>query len=510
MEDKFLLGKGDNPVYLNYSKLNRHGFITGATGSGKTVTLKLISENLSKAGIPVFLSDIKGDLASLCQKGEVNDAIAERIDHNGLEDFEPREFPVEFFDVFSKTGIPVRTTISQMGPILLSRLMGLNETQEGILNICFKLADENSWLIIDIKDLRTMLNYLGDHASDLSSHYGNISKASIGAILRSLLVLEEQGGDQFFGEPNFDILDFIKLDDEGMGVVNILSSEELFNHPILYSTFLLWLLSELYERLPEVGDLDKPKIVFFFDEAHLLFDKKNKLVTEKIELIARLIRSKGVGVFFVTQKPTDIPDSIISQCGNRIQHTLRAYTPKEQKEVKAVAEGFRQKEGDDLVEEILNLKTGEAVVSVLDEDSKPTLAEKILVNPPESKIGTVDPAIRLNIINNSSLFSKYSDSIDRESAYEILSQKKLDDQEKEQERLKAEAEEKIRAREEQEAQKEAEKLAKERAKKEEKLSQAKAKKKTSYIDRVANNILGTIGREIGRQISRGIFGNRKR
>ncbi len=510
MDDKFLLGKGDNPVYINYSKLNRHGFITGATGSGKTVTLKLISENLSKAGIPVFLSDIKGDLASLSQKGEINEAISKRIDHNGLDDYEPREFPVEFFDVFAKKGIPVRTTISQMGPILLSRLMGLNETQEGILNICFKLADENSWLIIDIKDLRTMLNYLGDHASDLSQYYGNISKASIGAILRSLLVLEEQGGDQFFGEPSFDISDFIRLDQEKMGYINILSSEELFNYPMLYSTFLLWLLSELYERLPEVGDLEKPKIVFFFDEAHLLFDKKNKLVTEKIELIARLIRSKGVGVFFVTQKPTDIPDSIISQCGNRIQHTLRAYTPKEQKDVKSVADGFRQKEGQDLVEEILNLKTGEAVVSVLDEDSKPTIAEKILISPPESKIGTVDPSIRLNIINNSSLFDKYSDSIDRESAYEILSQKRLDDQEKEQERLKAEAEEKIRAKEEAQAQKEAEKLAKERAKQEEKLSQAKAKKKTGYIDRVANNILGTIGREIGRQISRGIFGNKKR
>lgn len=509
MNNKFLIGKGQNPIFINTSKLNRHGFITGATGSGKTITLKVMAENLSKQGIPVFLSDIKGDVSSICQAGETNDIVLERIKNNGIEDYENRSFPVEFFDVFGDNGIPLRTTISEMGPILISRLLGLNDTQEGILNICFKLADENGWLLIDIKDLRAMLNFVADNASELSSTYGNISKASVGAILRSLLVLEEQGGDLFFNEPDFDIMDFLKTDQNGQGIVNILASEKLFGFPMLYSTFLLWLLSELYENLPEVGDLDKPKIVFFFDEAHLLFSNDNKAVIEKIELIARLIRSKGVGVFFVTQKATDIPDTILAQCGNRIQHALRAYTPKEQKEIKAIAESFRQVEGQDLVAEISGLKVGQAVVSVLDEDSKPTFAETVIINPPESKIGAVDPSIRMQLINNSQLFAKYGEVQDPESAYELIIAKKEEDEKLAIEEAKAKEEEKIRAREAAQKAKEEERLAREREKELKKEEQSKGKRKSGFFDRFTNNVIGAVGREIGRQITRGIFGTKR-
>ncbi|MDO5026508.1 MAG: DUF853 family protein [Tissierellia bacterium] len=506
MADKFLIGKGKDPIYINLSKLNRHGFITGATGSGKTITLKVMAENLSKEGIPVFLSDIKGDVSSICQKGEINEKIQERIQANGLEDFEPREFPVEFFDVFGQEGIALRATISEMGPILLSRLLGLNAIQEGILNICFRLADDKGWLLIDIKDLRSMLNYVGDNAKELSNFYGNISKASVSAILRSLLVLEDQGGDLFFGEPNFDINDFLRRDEKGLGMINILSSQKLFNHPMLYSTFLLWLLSELYESLPEVGDLDRPKIVFFFDEAHLLFDNQAKAVLDKIEMIVRLIRSKGVGIFFVTQKATDIPDDILAQCGNRIQHALRAYTPKEQKEIRAVADSFRQDEGEDLVEVISNLEVGQAVISILDQGGKPSFAQKALINPPESKIASVDPIKKMQIINNSQLYNKYSEEIDPESAYEILLSKREEEKDlaiKAQESLKRKKEEAL-------IKKEEEKIKAQEEKELKRQSQLKDKRKTGYIDRLANNVIGAIGREIGRQITRGIFGTRRK
>lgn len=516
MDNKIILGKADEKVYLNLSKLNRHGFITGSTGSGKTVTLKVVAENLSKCGVPVFLSDVKGDVASLAEQGQTNEIIAQRVSDIGLDEYENRKFPVEFFDVFAEKGIALRTTISEMGPILLSRLLGLNETQEGVLNIAFKLADEEGLLLIDIKDLRSMLNFVGENAAELSSHYGNVSKSSIGAILRSLLVLEEQGGDVFFGEPAFDIMDFIRTDAKGEGIINILSSEKLFNYPKLYASFLLWLLSELYENLPEVGDLDKPKIVFFFDEAHLLFDEASKVLLDKVELIARLIRSKGVGIFFVTQKATDIPEEILSQLSNRIQHSLRAYTPKEQKDVKAVAESFRQDGELDLVEEILNLKTGQAVVSVLDEDSKPTFAKKTVICPPESKLGVIDPSLMLQIINNSSLYDKYQDSVDRESAYELLEKKKIEDEEnllRQKEEEQAQKERLALEREEakllEKKQREEAKLLERREREEAKAQAAKSKKTSSFFDRFANNIVGSVGREIGRQITRGIFGTRK-
>lgn len=479
---------------INTSKLNRHGFITGSTGSGKTVTLKVIAENLAKQGIPVFLSDVKGDISSIIEAGEINENIENRIDLTDYDSYENRSFDAEFYDVFGENGIPLRTTISEIGPVLLSKLLGLNKIQEGILNIAFKLSDERNLLLIDIKDLREILNFINENKKELSVKYGNISHASIGAILRSLLVIEQQGGDIFFGEPAFDIQDFLRTNDSGEGIINILSSKTLFEYPSLYSTFLLWLLSELYEELPEVGDLDKPKIVFFFDEAHLLFDDKNEVVNELVEKIVRLIRSKGVGIFFVTQKATDIPDKVLSQLGNRIQHSLRAYTPKEQKEAKAIAESFRQDGDMDLVEEILNLKTGEAIVSILDEDSKPTVAKKSFIYPPQSKIGEVNYSLIQKNINHSNLYDKYAEYIDNESAYEILQFEK-EERLKKQEQAKLKEEQRIK---EEKKQKEIEKETK------------KKNNRMSILERFTNNVIGSVGRTIGREITRGIFGNRRR
>lgn len=502
MENKVIIGKD---FEVNLAKLNRHGFITGATGSGKTVTLKVFAENLAKNGIPVFLSDIKGDISSVIEAGELNEAIGNRVQVIGLEDFEPRKFDAEFFDVFGEKGIPLRTTISEMGPIILSKLLGLNTIQEGILNIAFKLADERQLLLVDIKDLRAVLNFVNENKDELSSHYGNISQASVGAILRSLLVIEQQGGDLFFGEPAFDINDLMKTNSSGEGIINILSSKKLFEYPALYNTFLLWLLSELYENLPEEGDLDKPKIVFFFDEAHILFDDADPVLFELVEKIVRLIRSKGVGIFFVTQKATDIPDNILSQLSNRVQHSLRAYTPKEQKEVRAIAESFRQDDNMDLVEEILNLKTGEAIVSALDEDSKPTVARKTMICPPESKLGEADEAGILRVVNSSQLFEKYAETVDPESAYEILSKQKEEQMHNE---ILTKQEEEARMAEEQrlkELQKEEERKLKELQKEE-----TRKKNKTSFFERFTNNVIGSVGRTIGREITRGIFGTRRR
>lgn len=490
MENSILIGKD---TFLNLSKLNRHGFITGSTGSGKTVTLKVIAEKLSQNGIPVFLSDIKGDLSSVVQKGTFDENIKERLETIEVKDFENRAFDAEFFDVFAENGIPLRTTVSEMGPILLSRILGLNNTQEGILNIAFSLADDKGLLLIDIKDLRSMLNFINENRKDLSTYYGNISTASISAILRSLLIIENQGGDKFFGEPAFDILDFIRKNESGEGIINILSSKKLYESPQLYATFLLWLLTELYENLEEVGDLDKPKIVFFFDEAHILFDNKSDVLMKKIEKVVRLIRSKGVGIFFVTQKATDIPDNVLSQLSNRIQHSLRAYTPKEQKEIKAVADSFRQNDDMNLEEQILNLKTGEAIVSTLDEYSMPTIAKKVLILPPMSKLGQVDKITIQSKVNESTLYEKYAQSIDNESAYELLEIEK-------QKRMEVLSEQ---------AQEEELKKAEEKKQKEIEKEEKRKRNKTTILERFANNVIGSIGRSVGREITRGIFGTRK-
>lgn len=487
---KILLGKD---ATIHTSKLTRHGFIAGATGSGKTVTLKVITEQLSKEGVPVFLSDIKGDLSSLAQKGNIDENIAKRINEIGLKDYDNRKFEVEFFDIFGEKGIPLRTTISEMGPILLSKILGLNENQEGILNIAFKIADERQLLLIDIKDLRAMLNFVSENRKELSTMYGNISTASVGAILRSILVLEQQGGNLFFGEPDFDIKDFFRVNSNGEGIINILNSEKLITQPRLYTTFMLWLLSEMYENLPEIGDTEKPKIVFFFDEAHLIFENNDHILTKKIESIIRLIRSKGVGIFFVSQKATDLPDGVLSQIGTKIQHTLRAYTPKEQKTVKAIAASFRQVEESNLFDEILNLKIGEAIFSTLSEDSKPTYAIKTLISPPESKMGVVDYSETLALINSSILYEKYAEYIDKESAFEILA--------KEKERVLKEKEQKN--------------IEEERHKKEVKIIKMKEKEQSrkssrmSLFERFTGNIISSIGRAVGREITRGIFGTRR-
>ncbi len=521
MTQTISFGYGSKPAQLLSNKLNRHGVIAGATGTGKTVTLKVLAEQLSEAGVPVLLSDIKGDLASLAEKGEVTEKIAERLKKVHVEDFEPSSYPVAFWDIFGDNGINIRTTISEMGPILLSQLLGLNETQEGILNIAFKVADEQGLLLIDIKDLRAMLNYVGAHASELRNLYGNIAQQSIGTILRSLLVLEQQGGNQFFGEPAFEIGDLFKTDASGRGTINVLSSEKLFQTPKLYATFLLWFLSELYENLPEVGDLDKPKLVFFFDEAHVLFNQSNPAVQAKIELIVRLIRSKGISIFFVTQNPTDIPNAVASQLGNRIQHGLRAFTPAEQKNVKSVAETFRQEEGKDLVSVITNLKVGDAVVSTLQEDGSPSFAEVVSIYPPKSKLDAVDAFVRQQLVNQSPFYDKYAEMFDRESAHEQLLALEQQFQQEQEEALaqreaekQAEAERKEAEKQEALAQKEDEKQAKleekERERQERELErqarQAATKKGDSAMDRFTKNIMSSVGREVGRVITRGVMG----
>ena len=518
MTQTISFGYGSKPAQLLSNKLNRHGVIAGATGTGKTVTLKVLAEQLSEAGVPVLLSDIKGDLASLAEKGEVTEKIAERLKKVHVEDFEPSSYPVAFWDIFGENGINIRTTISEMGPILLSQLLGLNETQEGILNIAFKVADEQGLLLIDIKDLRAMLNYVGAHASELRNLYGNIAQQSIGTILRSLLVLEQQGGNQFFGEPAFEIGDLFKTDASGRGTINVLSSEKLFQTPKLYATFLLWFLSELYENLPEVGDLDKPKLVFFFDEAHVLFNQSNPAVQAKIELIVRLIRSKGISIFFVTQNPTDIPNAVASQLGNRIQHGLRAFTPAEQKNVKSVAETFRQEEGKDLVSVITNLKVGDAVVSTLQEDGSPSFAEVVSIYPPKSKLDAVDAFVRQQLVNQSPFYDKYAEMFDRESAHErLLALEQQFQQEQEEALAQREAEKQERKEAEKQealAQKEAEKQAKleekERERQERELErqarQAATKKGDSAMDRFTKNIMSSVGREVGRVITRGVMG----
>ena len=494
----FKIGRGNEDVELLARMSNRHGLIAGATGTGKTVTLKVMTEYFSEIGVPVFLADVKGDLASLALPGEINEKLQARIDFIGLNDFTFQSFPVRFWDVFGRLGHPVRTDITEMGPILLSRLMDLNDTQAGVLEIVFRIADEKGWLLLDLKDLRSMLHYAGDHAKEYTLKYGNISSASIGAIQRSLLQLESAGGDLFFGEPSLEIADLFGKDINGKGSINILAAEDLFNSPRIYSTFLLWLLSELFEELPEVGDLEQPKLVFFFDEAHLLFNDTPKALLEKIELVVRLIRSKGVGVFFVTQNPVDIPDSVSGQLGNRVQHALRAYTPKEQKAVNGAADTFRQNPDFDVKDVITELKTGEALVSFLDADGKPSVVERALIAPPKSAFGTISAEKREALIQNSPMFFKYTQTLDPESAHEII-QKKYD------EKSALEQEEELRKMKEKEAKAlEKQRLAEEKAK-------AKAKKNNPFSpEKVTKSFMSTVTSTLGREIARGLLGTIKK
>ncbi len=415
-----LIGKhGDTQCRLLPDKANRHGLITGATGTGKTITLQSLAEGFSRMGVPVFMADIKGDLTGISQAGTIGEKMASILKERGIDTPESIACPVTLWDVFGEQGHPVRATVSDLGPLLLARMLDLNETQTGVLNMVFKIADDNGLLLLDLKDLRAMLQYVGDNAKEFTTQYGNVSAASVGAIQRGLMQVESQGGDRFFGEPMLNIQDFMQTV-SGHGVINILAADKLLQSPRLYATFLLWMLAELFEQLPEVGDLDKPKIVFFFDEAHLLFNEAPKVLVERIELVVRLVRSKGVGVYFVTQNPLDIPDSVLAQLGNRVQHALRAFTPRDQKAVKATAQTMRQKPGLDIETAITELAVGEALVSLLDDKGRPSVTERVYVLPPGSQIGPISPAQRQALLQNSLVAGVYEKTEDRESAFEKL------------------------------------------------------------------------------------------
>ena len=466
--------------WLNLPYANRHGLITGATGTGKTVSLQILAEGFSDAGVPVFAADVKGDLAGISQPGEPKDFLFARAKKIGFDDYDFRGYPTIFWDLFGEQGHPVRTTISEMGPLMLARLMDLTEAQEGALHVAFRIADEEGLLLLDLEDLQALMKELAGRAKELTTEYGNIDKRTIGAIQRRLLVLEEQGAERFFGEPALDIRDFMRTTGDGRGYINILAADRLMRSPRLYATFLLWLLSELFEELPEVGDPDKPKLVFFFDEAHLLFDEAPKALVEKIEQVVKLIRSKGVGVFFVTQNPLDVPDSVLAQLGNRIQHALRAYTPREQKAVKAAAETFRQNPRFDTAEVITQLGVGEALVSTLEKKGVPSMVQRTLIRPPRSRMGPITETERRDVIRTSPVYGLYEEEVDRDSAYEMLQRRE---------------EERERQREEEEARK-----AEERERR-------RSSRRMSTTERFIRSMVGAIGTQIGRALIRGILGS---
>lgn len=424
-DDKIWMAKNEEKVSLLLRMANRHGLVTGATGTGKTITVKVMAESFSDAGVSVFLSDIKGDLTGMSQPGINTEDMQKRIEKFGLDEagWEYKGYPTTYWDVFAQKGIPVRATISEMGPMLLSRLMGLSDVQEAVLSVIFKIADDQGLLILDLKDLRTVVQAVGDHAADYKTSYGNITTASIGAIQRGLLKLESQGADKFFGEPALDIMDWIRTDENGRGMINVLNCEDLFQNPDLYAAFLLWMLSELYETLPEVGDADKPKIVFFFDEAHLLFNIDSKELQDKVVQVVKLVRSKGVGVYFISQSPTDIPNQVLAQLGNKVQHALRAYTPADQKAVRAAAQSFVVNPEFKTEEAITQLGTGEALVSFLDEKGAPSMVQRAKILPPQSQMGIIDANLLSELIASSDMFEKYFRTVDRESAYELLTGK---------------------------------------------------------------------------------------
>ena len=508
---KIWLATGNDRVYLEPKMANRHGLIAGATGTGKTVTLKVIAESFSEMGVPTFIADIKGDVSGMCLAGCENKHIRRSIDTMGIENFNYTSFPVRFFDVYAKLGHPVRTTISDMGPDLIARLLDLNDIQSGVLRIVFHIADDNGLLLLDLKDLRSLLQFVADNANDYKIRYGNVSAQSVGAIQRALLKLEDEGGDIFFGEPALEIGDWFDWADDGRGVMNILECAELFQHPLLYSTFLLWMLSELYELLPEAGDLDKPKIAFFFDEAHLLFKDAPKALLEKVEQVVRLIRSKGVSVWFITQNPMDIPETVLAQIGNRVQHALRAYTPNEQKAVRAAARSFRVNDSFDTETVLQELGTGEALVSVLDEKGIPSVVERAFILPPKSSMDAVEVPVIGTVLANSPLLDKYGVVVDRESAFEVLSAAAEQARLEAEEAARAKEEEKQRAAEEKAKAIEEKRLAMEQRAKERSQKSSSARSTTStMMGKVASSAMSSIGREVGRQFIRGIFGTMKK
>ncbi|PTK10483.1 helicase HerA-like domain-containing protein [Mammaliicoccus sciuri] len=478
------IAKNENEINLELGQANRHGLIAGATGTGKTITLKVLAEQFSKAGVPVFMSDVKGDISSIAEAGSIDDKIQERIDMMKIDDYKNNAFPVTLFDVFQKTGVPVRTTITEMGPLLIGKLLDLNNTQLGVLDIVFKVADESGLLLIDMKDFKALLKEINENRVEYAEKYGNISSASIGAIQRALLRLESEGAETFFGEPALQLEDFIKFDESGRGMINVLDASVLYQKPKLYATFLLWLLSELFESLPEVGDPEKPKIVFFFDEAHLLFNDSSKELIEKVEQVVRLIRSKGVGIYFVTQNPIDIPESVLGQLGNRVQHALRSYTPKDQKAIKSAAQTFRQNESFNTAQVIGELKTGEALISFLNDEGQPNVVDRAFIRQPESKIGVIDESVKKDLIDNAPLNETYKETFDRESAYEML-QNKIEKQPEEEPKTKKSTSTK-------------------------KETTSKKKEKPSQFQKETSKFLSTVGRQIGREIVRNIFGTKRR
>ena len=561
-DGKIWLAQSDKNLYLLPAMANRHGLIAGATGTGKTITMKVMAESFSDMGVPVFMADVKGDLSGMCRPGTDSENMRSRIERFGMENFQYKAYPTRFWDIFGEKGHPVRVTISEMGPVLLSRLLNLTEVQSGVLNIVFKVADEHGLLLLDLKDLRAMLQYVGDNRAEFTTLYGNVSSASVGAIQRALLAFEGEGGELFFGEPCLDIRDWMRSDIDGRGYINILSSDRLIQSPTVYSTFLLWMLTELFEKLPEVGDLDKPRMIFFFDEAHLLFDGAPKALVQKIVQVVKLIRSKGVGVYFISQSPSDIPNDVLAQLSNRVQHALRAYTPDEQKAVRAAARAFRKNPAFDTEEALMSVGVGEALVSFLDEEGIPSVVERSFILPPQSLMGPAEDRAVQSLIVSDEFDLKYRESVDRESAYEILvraneelelrrrqeaeaaaaeKQRQKEEAEAERQRLKEEAAaekqrqreaaaaEKQRQKEEAAAQREAEKEAERRKKTIQRAASNAASSvarsvSTNIVNtltggrtvstgtmakRAATNALSAVMREGSQSIIRGLFGNRK-
>lgn len=505
-------------VILHSQFANRHGLIAGATGTGKTVTLKVLAESFSRIGVPVFLADAKGDVSSLAKAGETNPKFEERIKSLNIDSIPFAASPVVFWDLFGEQGHPIRTTVSEIGPLLLSRMLNLNDTQEGVLSAVFRIADDQGLLLIDFKDLKAMITYVSEHAADFKAEYGNLPPASLGAIQRNLLALADQGGDKFFGEPALNIMDFIQTDNQGRGNINLLAADKLMNTPKLYATFLLWMLSELFEQLPEVGDMDKPKLVFFFDEAHLLFDNASDALQEKIEQVVRLIRSKGVGIYFVTQNPLDLPESVLGQLGNRVQHALRAFTPKDQKAVKTAADTFRANPEFEVDQAITELGVGEALISCLDEQGIPQIVERAWVMPPYSSFSPITTDERKGLMNQSVVAGIYEKEVDRESAFEMLQNKVA---ERQQQATQAE-QDKVEAKEQEalakQQAKEAEALAKQQARQQDLLlreQQKEAERSAKQREKMTQDILGTfaksaarsLGGSTGQKIVRGLLGS---
>ncbi len=528
IDKKVLMAKSDKPLYLLPGMANRHGLIAGATGTGKTITMKVMAESFSDMGVPVFMADVKGDLSGMCRPGKDSEDMRARIERFGLDGFKYTSYPTRFWDIFGENGIPVRVSVSEMGPVLLSRLLGLSEVQQGVLNIVFRVADDNELLLIDLKDLRAMVQFVGEHRAEYTTLYGNVSSASIGAIQRALLAFEDEGGELFFGEPSLNIKDWMRTDNDGRGYINILSSDRLIQSPTVYGTFLLWMLTELFEKLPEVGDLEKPRMIFFFDEAHLLFTDCPKALIQKIVQVVKLIRSKGVGVYFISQSPSDVPNDVLAQLSNRVQHALRAYTPAEQKAVRAAAKAFRANPEFDTETALMELGVGEALVSFLDEDGIPTMVERANILPPQSLMGPAEDGAVSSIIAADEFDLKYREAVDRESAYEIitaaneeLERKRIEEEEAaaaeklrlkeeaaaEKQRLKEEAAaEKQRLREEAAAEKQ--RLKEEAAAEREAAKKAEAKKKTAQ--RAVTNAASSVASSISTNLVNSVLGGRQK